>query len=203
MPMFSKTIFGDLRKLSITSSEDAEMGPKKKGYPRFKSKGQYKSFTYPESGFKLEGTRLTHSKIPGSIRVFKHREIEGTVKTCTIKNDGTGAWYVMYVIFVTETEDPAKVEPETAIGVDLGLSHAVVTSEGQYFDYPRYYVQAEAQNRKAEKSLHRKKNGPQSGDPCPPPPSSLCPLLQPLPYRPRAPPPPEDTGGSGLSFPPR
>ena len=64
---------------------------RKKGYPRFKSKGQYKSITYPESGFKLEGSRLTLSKIPGSIRVFKHREIEGTIKTCTIKKDGTGA----------------------------------------------------------------------------------------------------------------
>lgn len=41
------------------------------GYPRFRGEGRYKSFTYPQSGFKLEGTRLTLSKI-GSIRVFKH-----------------------------------------------------------------------------------------------------------------------------------
>jgi putative transposase len=36
-------------------------GAKKKGYPRFKGKGQYKSFTYPDSetGYKLEGNRLT------------------------------------------------------------------------------------------------------------------------------------------------
>ena len=104
----------------------------------------------------MEGTKLTLSKIPGSIRVFKHRDIEGSVKTCTIKKDGTGAWYV---IFVTESEDPVKVEPETAIGIDLGLSHAVVTSEGQYFDYPKYYVQAQKQNRAAQKSLHRKIKG--------------------------------------------
>lgn len=134
-------------------------GARKKGYPRFKGRGQYKSFTYPESGFKLEGSRLTLSKIPGSIRVFKHREVEGTVKTCTIKKDGTGA---RYVIFSTESDTPAKVKPTTTIGVDLGISHAVVTSDGQYFDYPRYYVQAEAKNRIAEKSLHRKKKGSQN-----------------------------------------
>lgn len=132
-------------------------GAKEKGYPRFKS--QYKSITYPQSGFKLEGSRLTLSKIEGSIRVFKHRELEGKIKTCTIKKDGTGAWYV---IFVTETETPAKIEPQTAIGVDLGLSHAVVTSDGQYFDYPGYYVQAQKQNRSAEKSLHRKVKGSQN-----------------------------------------
>ncbi len=66
------------------------------------------------------------------------------------------------VIFVTETETPAMVEHETAIGADLGISHAVVTSDDQYFDYPRYYVQAEKQNRSAEKSLHRKVKGSQN-----------------------------------------
>jgi len=46
--------------------------------------------------------------------------------------------------------------------VDLGISHAVVTSDGQYFDYPGYYVQAQKQNRSAEKSLHRKVKGSQN-----------------------------------------
>jgi putative transposase len=85
-----------------------------------------------------------------------HRPVEGKVKTCTLKRDGRGAWFV---IFVTEQEDPAKLEPRTAVGVDLGILHAVTTSEGQTFDYPWYYVQAEQKNRAAEKSLHRKKLG--------------------------------------------
>jgi len=50
-------------------------------YPRFKGKGWYKSFTYPQSGFKLDGSKLTLSKI-GSIKIFMHREIEGRFKTC-------------------------------------------------------------------------------------------------------------------------
>jgi putative transposase len=129
---------------------------KEKGYPRFKAKGRYNYFTYPESGFKLNGTRLTISKIPGTIRTFVHRQIEGKVKTCTLKRDGRGAWFV---IFVTEQEDPVKLGPKTALGVDLGISHAVTTSEGQTFDYPKFYVQAEKKNRAAEKSLHRKKLG--------------------------------------------
>jgi putative transposase len=132
---------------------------RKKGYPRFKKKGQYKSFTYPESGFKLEGSRLTLSKIPGAIRVFQHREIEGKIKTCTLKKDRAGAWFV---IFVTQQDTPLKIEPKSAIGVDLGITHAAVTSDGQYFDYPRYFVQAEKQNRAAQKSLHRKKKGSQN-----------------------------------------
>ena len=129
---------------------------KEKSYPRFKAKGRYNSFTYPESGFKLNGSRLTISKIPGTVRTFVHRPVEGKVKTCTLKRDGRGAWFV---IFVTEQEDPVKLEPRTAVAVDLGILHAVTTSDGQTFDYPRYYVQAEQKNRAAEKSLHRKKLG--------------------------------------------
>lgn len=133
-----------------------KQGAKEKGYPRFKGKGRYNSFTYPESGFRLEGSKLRLSKIPGTIRTFIHRPIEGRIKTCTIKRDGTGCWFV---IFTTDREYPVKVEPKTAIGVDLGISHAVTTSDGRYFDYPKYYVQAEKKNRAAEKSLHRKKLG--------------------------------------------
>ena len=127
---------------------------KEKGYPRFKAVGRYNSFTYPQSGFKLDGTRLTLAKIPGTLRVFLHREIEGTIKTCTIKRDGTGRWYV---IFSTEREDPVKVAVQTAIGVDLGITHAVATSDGDVFDYPRYYVQSQQKLRAAEKTLHRRK----------------------------------------------
>src|SRR5688500_12012336 len=37
------------------------------GYPRFKGKRFFNSFTYPQSGFKLAGDKLTFSKI-GSMR---------------------------------------------------------------------------------------------------------------------------------------
>lgn len=56
------------------------------GYPRFKGKNRYNTFTYPQSGFKLNGMELRLSKI-GNIRIFQHREVEGRIKTCTIKKD--------------------------------------------------------------------------------------------------------------------
>jgi len=111
----------------------------KPGYPRFKGEGWYKSFTYPQAGFKLDGSKLTLSKI-GSIRIFKHREVEGKIKTCTIKKDILGHWYA---ILVTEIQDPEPIKPKTAIGVDVGLKNLVTLSTGQTIDYPRYYMKAE------------------------------------------------------------
>jgi putative transposase len=127
------------------------------GYPRFKGRGWYKSFTYPDSetGYKLEGSKLTLSKI-GSIRIFKHREVEGKIKTCTIKKDNLGQWYA---ILVTEIEDVPEIEPKTAIGVDVGLKSLVTLSTGEAIQYPKYYVQAEQKLAVAQRNLSRKKKG--------------------------------------------
>jgi putative transposase len=125
------------------------------GYPRFKGKSWYKSFTYPQVGFKLIGSKLTLSKI-GSIRIFKHREGEGKIKTCTIKKDNLGHWYA---ILVSEVECVSPIEPKTAIGVDVGLKSLVVLSTGEAVAYPRYYVQAENKLSVAQRNLSRKKSG--------------------------------------------
>lgn len=131
----------------------------KPGYPRFKGKGWYKSFTYPQAGFKLDGSKLTLSKI-GSIRIFKHREVEGRIKTCTIKKDSLGQWYV---IFVSEIEEVPQKEPRTAIGVDVGLKSLVALSTGETVEYPQYYVQAEEKLAVAQRNLSRKKKGSSNG----------------------------------------
>jgi putative transposase len=127
----------------------------KPGYPRFKGRGWYKSFTYPQVGYKIEGSRLVLSKI-GSIRIFKHREVEGKIKTCTIKKDHLGHWYA---ILVSEIEDIPQVEPKIAIGVDVGLKSLVAISTGETIQYPRYYVQSQAKLAVAQRNLSRKKKG--------------------------------------------
>lgn len=127
----------------------------KKGFPRFKSVNRYNSFTYPQSGFKIKGSKLTLSKI-GSIKIKVHRQIEGKIKTCTIKRNALDQWFA---IFVTEQADIPKIPIETAIGIDLGLEHAVTTSNGDFTDYPGYYRNEEEKLKKAHKNLSRKKLG--------------------------------------------
>ncbi len=127
----------------------------KPGYPRFKGIGWYKSFTYPQVGFKIDESRLTLSKI-GSIRIFKHREVKGKIKTCTIKKDLLGRWYV---VLVTEVEDIPLMESKVAVGVDVGLKSLVALSTGDTIQYPRYYVQTQQKLAIAQRNLSRKKKG--------------------------------------------
>ena len=151
-------------------AKPAKKNPVKPGFPRFKSKNRYKSFTYPQSGFKIDGSRLTLSKI-GSIRIFKHREVQGKIKTCTLKRDSTGCWYV---ILVTEIPDVPKKEGTLAImaiGVDLGtvrqkdpgtgnmVGRLATLSIGQMVLYPRFFVKTEERLKVAHLSLARKLPG--------------------------------------------
>jgi hypothetical protein len=85
--------------------------------PDSKDRDGTKSFTYPQVGFKLDGSKLTLSKI-GFIRIFKHRDVEGKIKTCTIKKDHSGHWYAT---LVSDLEDVPQIEPKTALGVDASL----------------------------------------------------------------------------------
>lgn len=117
----------------------------KPGYPRFKGRGRYDSFTYPQhgNGFELNG-RFMLSKI-GSIRIFKHREIEGEIKTCTIHKD-VDRWFACFTAEVRN--DAAPVKPKTAIGVDVGLESLVTLSTGEKVEPPKFL-------RKSEEKLAR------------------------------------------------
>src|SRR5436305_684603 len=65
-----------------------------RGFPRFKGKGWYDSFTYPQAGFGVNGGRLSLSKI-GNVKIKLHRSLQGEVKTLTLKNEN-GKWYACF-----------------------------------------------------------------------------------------------------------
>jgi putative transposase len=128
----------------------------KPGHPRFQGRNRYDSFTYPDkAGWKLEDSRLHLSKI-GTVKIKLHREIQGQIKTCTIKREGD-EWYV---IFSCEVEAQAKLPyTDLAIGVDLGVSKLATFSDGDVIENPKQYRRAEKKVARLQQSLSRKKRG--------------------------------------------
>ncbi len=123
------------------------------GYPRFQGRNRYNSFTYPQSGFAIESGKLNLSKI-GSVKIILHREIEGKIKTCTIKKD-IDQWYVS---FSCEIENPIiPVEIKTEIGIDVGLSSLITLSNGRQIEPPEFLRKSEDKLTQQQKRLSRKK----------------------------------------------
>jgi putative transposase len=125
------------------------------GYPRFQGRERFDSFTYPQAGFSLEANKLVLSKI-GHVKIKLHREVQGTIKTCTIKREGEH-WYVCLACEVEAT--PRKPYTDDAIGIDLGVSKLATLSTGDVIENPRHYRKAEKKLAQAQQSLSRKKRG--------------------------------------------
>lgn len=95
-------------------------GETEAGYPRFRGRGWYDSFTYPESGFSMldpgPGTpRVRLSKI-GDLKIVLHRPLVGIVKTLTIRRDRVGNWYACFSCEV----DATPLSPShKVVGIDL------------------------------------------------------------------------------------
>src|SRR5436190_3079682 len=106
------------------------------GYPRFKGKNRYDSFTFPQSGFSLtHDDRVCLSKI-GSVKMVYHRPIKGKIKTCTIRRSSTGKWYVSFSV---ECE-PERLDPVgTQVGIDVGLKSFATLSTGEEIANPRFF----------------------------------------------------------------
>ena len=125
------------------------------GFPRFKPIERMKSFTYPQFGFKLSN-KLELSGM-GSIPIKKHREIEGEIKTLTIKRFPSGKWFAVFTSEIEEMQIPKK--QVAAVGLDLGVEHFAYTSDGEFVANPRHLNKAEVKLGDAQKRLSRKKKG--------------------------------------------
>lgn len=134
----------------------------KPGYPRFRGKFRYDSFTYPQMGFCLHDNFVRLSKI-GCVKIRKHRDVEGTIKTCTVRRTQTGKWFVTFACNIEK--EVIKQPPNPATGIDMGISKFVTFSNGETIENPKFFrkeekalVKAQRKFSKQEKdSLERKK----------------------------------------------
>jgi putative transposase len=124
----------------------------KAGYPRFKQYGRYDSFNYPQSGFNLRHNRLILSYL-GKVDIEKHRKLEGKIKTCSIivKN---GKFYVGFACENIRVKRSRKTNKK--VGIDLGLTSFLATSDGELREAPKTYRKSEKELAKAQRKVSRR-----------------------------------------------
>ncbi|MBI3413186.1 MAG: IS200/IS605 family element transposase accessory protein TnpB [Candidatus Aenigmarchaeota archaeon] len=125
------------------------------GYPRFKSIDRIKSLNYPQAGFSLD-KKLKATPF-GEINIKKHREIEGKIKTLTLKRESSGKWFATFCI-ETEPQTP-KINQGEQVGIDLGLTKFAVLSNKEVIKNPRHPEQYEKKLALLQQRLSKKKKG--------------------------------------------
>lgn len=127
----------------------------KPGYPRFRGKGWYDSFTYPQLGFKTGERSVTLSKM-GEVKTILHRPIEGEINTCNIRRHSTGKWYVSFSCEVTDVPLPESGE---MVGIDVGLTSFATLSTSEKIDNPRFFRTDEKALAKAQRKMSKFEKG--------------------------------------------
>ena len=127
------------------------------GYPRFKQRTQFNSVLFPQcdSGAKIDGRRLRLFGV-GRVPVRWHRMMEGTLKTTRILHRA-GQWFVLFTCEVVKSKPLKKTGK--AIGIDVGLSALITTSDGNKVDHPKFYREGQKRLRVLQRSVQRKKKG--------------------------------------------
>lgn len=125
--------------------------------PGFKKVKKYKSFTLKQAGYKfLGGNRV---KIGNRVyQYWNSREIEGTVKTVTIKRTPLGELF-MVVVVDTKSEPTIEFETSKIAGFDFGLKVFLTCSEGLKIESPEFLKSSMNVIKKASKQHAKKLKG--------------------------------------------
>jgi len=126
------------------------------GHPKFRRRGRYNSFTYPQrGGFRIDGkSRMKLSRI-GRMKIRLHRSMEGVVpKTCTIVRDIDQRYACISVEGPIVEKSPAS--SRLTIGVDLGVTNLVTLSNGTVIPNPRFLGRSVSKLKSIQKDLSRK-----------------------------------------------
>jgi putative transposase len=114
-------LFDNLKGLSALKKNGYGVGQLKWKPPR-----EFRSFTYSQSGFKLDKkggqTVLSLSKL-ADIPIRLHRAIpdDATLKQVTVKKEPTGEWFATFGVQVDREPPEPPENPEKCVGIDVGI----------------------------------------------------------------------------------
>ena len=142
--------------------EDSKAGKRKGakvGAPRFKSRrdrAQSARFTTNAKWKITEAGKLSLPRV-GQVKVVWSRDLPSAPSSVTVIKDAAGRYFASFVIETVLDEVLPETTPE--VGIDLGLSHFAVLSDGTKITNPRFLRRAERRLKKAQRALSRKAKG--------------------------------------------
>ncbi|MBI4210168.1 MAG: IS200/IS605 family element transposase accessory protein TnpB [Candidatus Diapherotrites archaeon] len=158
--VYSKALQPECDRLfsNLRSLRQLKKNGKKVGALRFKGKDWFKTFSYNQSGFRIEMVKskkgILHLSKIGSIKIKVHRPVEGRIKQVTLKNR-LGKWFA---ILITDA-NPKRVHGEKVLGIDLGINNYLVDSDGNRVAHPHNIDKHAQRLALAQRDLARKNKG--------------------------------------------
>lgn len=125
------------------------------GFPKFKSKHKSKQKFSISYGFYVSNTEVKIPKV-GRVRLKEKGYIptkDVKINSMTVSKEAD-RWFVSVQV---EQDITKPKEPETVLGVDVGIKELAVCSNGQVFENPKHLKKSKKKLAHAQKNLARKK----------------------------------------------
>lgn len=136
---------------------------KRAQFPKFKSKKDKQSIQYPQNVQVVSDSELKFPKL-GVVKAKLHRPIDGKIKTVTVSQNPSGKYFAA-ILFEIEGENPEISTSGKILGIDLGLKHFAIVSDGtkiSKFENPQHFVKHQQNLKLKQQKLARKKDGSNS-----------------------------------------
>ena len=131
-----------------------------KGHPKFHKKGMKDSFYAgcgSERGFHVKEERVCIPRL-GWIKMTETLRFTGKITTAVVFRTAD-RWFISISVETELPEYRRTPEQKKVIGVDLGVKHATVLSDGRKFDGPKPLKAALKRLKRKQRQLSRKEKG--------------------------------------------
>lgn len=133
---------------------------KNNSFPKFKSKHNNQSYTTNNQGgnirFSNDNRYITLPKIK-NIKVKKHREIEGKIKSVTVSKTCDNFYFISILTECNDIDFLPKLN--NAIGVDLGIKEFAIISNGEKIANNKFLTKSSLKLTKEQRKLSKCKKG--------------------------------------------
>ena len=128
------------------------------GFPRFKRKRNYNSYTTnnQKGTISIEHGFIKLPKLKTRVKLVIDREFSGVVKSATVSKTPTNKYFVSILV-----DEDIKRLPKSSnkIGIDVGIRDFAVPSKGDAINNPKWFRQSEKRLAKLQRQLSKKKKG--------------------------------------------
>jgi putative transposase len=133
---------------------------KKFGFPKFKSKHDFKSSfrtVLVGNNIKLENNLIKLPRL-GLVKIKQHRDVVGKIKSATVSKSASDKYFIS-ILVEYELEANYQKNINKTIGLDMSMDNFYVSNEGEKANHPRWYRKYQSKLKRQQQSLSRKIKG--------------------------------------------
>ena len=125
-------------------------------FPSFKKKSHRQTARFVRTSFEMKGGKLSLARVPGLVRVRWSRSLPSVPSSVTIERDPAARYFASFVVAFEPVKLPAR---DKRVGIDMGITDIIATSDGFKSGNHRHFRGLESRLRRANRSLSRKQEG--------------------------------------------